>query len=80
MACGFSDLVLSKFEVFGDTGPSRPNAVLILVDDLDFEAISSYGGTSYRTPNIEALAGNSLIAIAHLYTPVRFTYDGGVRK
>ena len=72
MACGFSDLVLSIFEVFGDVGPRRPNVVLILVDDLDFEAISSYGGTPYRTPNIKPWR-NSLIAIAHFYTPL---YNG----
>ena len=34
----------------------KPNILLILADDLGHETINSYGGTSYRTPNIDALA------------------------
>jgi arylsulfatase A len=33
-----------------------PNLVIILADDLGAECLSSYGGTSYRTPNLDALA------------------------
>ncbi len=36
--------------------PRKPNVLLILADDLGREVINSYGGTSYKTPNIDALA------------------------
>ncbi|WP_282134263.1 sulfatase-like hydrolase/transferase [Seonamhaeicola maritimus] len=34
----------------------QPNIILIMADDLGFECIGSYGGTSYKTPNIDKLA------------------------
>lgn len=34
----------------------RPNVVLIMADDLGFEALGCYGGTTYKTPHIDALA------------------------
>lgn len=37
-------------------GDKKPNIILILDDDLGIEAIGSYGGSSYKTPNIDALA------------------------
>tara|TARA_B100001175_G_C19513804_1_gene645747 strand:+ start:4500 stop:5807 length:1308 start_codon:yes stop_codon:yes gene_type:complete len=33
-----------------------PNIVMILADDLGYECINSYGGTSYNTPNLNQLA------------------------
>ena len=36
----------------------RPNIVLIMADDLGFETMGSYGGTSYNTPNLDRLAAN----------------------
>ncbi|TXE07215.1 sulfatase-like hydrolase/transferase [Seonamhaeicola algicola] len=38
----------------------QPNIILIMADDLGFECIGSYGGTSYKTPNIDKLAANGL--------------------
>jgi arylsulfatase A-like enzyme len=35
---------------------AKPNIVLILADDLGVECLSSYGGTSHRTPNLDRLA------------------------
>ena len=40
----------------GSPEPVRPNIVLILADDAGIEAFGPYGGTSYRTPHIAALA------------------------
>jgi len=40
--------------------PQRPNIVFILADDVGTEVIGSYGGTSYSTPNIDALAETGL--------------------
>ena len=35
---------------------NRPNVILILADDLGVEGLNCYGGTSYRTPNLDRLA------------------------
>jgi len=35
---------------------AQPNIVLILADDLGIECLSSYGGTSHQTPNLDRLA------------------------
>lgn len=35
-----------------------PNIILIMADDLGVETIGSYGGTSYQTPFIDALAAD----------------------
>jgi len=38
----------------------RPNVVLIMADDLGYECLGCNGGTSYRTPNLDALAEGGL--------------------
>ena len=40
--------------------PRRINIVLIMADDLGYECLGSYGGTSYRTPNLDALAASGM--------------------
>lgn len=35
---------------------ARPNVVLIMADDLGCETLGCYGGTSYQTPHLDALA------------------------
>ena len=45
----------------------RPNILLILIDDLGFEAIGAYGGASYETPNIDRLAAEG-IRFTHAYS------------
>ncbi len=37
-----------------------PNIVFILADDLGTEVLGCYGGTTYNTPNIDALAASGL--------------------
>src|SRR5689334_8009614 len=39
---------------------SQPNILFILADDLGMECLSSYGGTSYSTPNLDQLAKSGL--------------------
>ena len=39
---------------------TRPNVVLILADDLGCETLGCYGGTSYRTPNVDRLAATGM--------------------
>ncbi len=39
---------------------SRPNILLIFVDDLGYGDLSSYGATDLRTPHIDRLAGSGM--------------------
>ena len=38
----------------------RPNVILIMADDLGYECLGCYGGTSYRTPNLDRLASGGV--------------------
>jgi arylsulfatase A-like enzyme len=49
-----------SFQVRAEAPPSRPNIVIILADDLGIECLSSYGGKSHKTPNIDRLAGEGM--------------------
>ena len=42
------------------SGKDKPNVVLIMVDDMGAECIGCYGGKSYKTPRIDALAAAGL--------------------
>ena len=42
--------------VAAESTPKKPNVLLILADDLGLECLSSYGGTSHQTPNLDRLA------------------------
>jgi N-sulfoglucosamine sulfohydrolase len=42
------------------TYPERPNIVWIVVEDMSPEHLESYGGTGGKTPNLNALAAESL--------------------
>lgn len=46
---------------------SRPNVLLIMADDLGVECLGSYGGTSYPTPNLDALAASGT-RFTHAYS------------
>ena len=47
-----------------------PNVVLIMADDVSWEAFGCYGAEDYRTPNIDALAKQG-VRFAHCYsTPI----------
>lgn len=47
---------LSLLSLKAQKNTPPPNIVMILADDLGFECINSYGGTSYDTPNLTQLA------------------------
>ena len=52
-----ADTALALVWPQGDTGKKRPpNIVLILADDLGYECLACNGGTSYKTPHLDALA------------------------
>jgi arylsulfatase A len=38
----------------------KPNIILILADDLGAEVLNCYGGTSYKTPHLDALARSGI--------------------
>lgn len=44
-----------------NTGIDKPNVILIMVDDMGYECIGSYGSDSYKTPNIDQLASNGIL-------------------
>ena len=46
---------------------AKPNIVLIMADDLGIEGLGCYGGTSYRTPNLDRLAAEGL-RFTHAYS------------
>jgi arylsulfatase A len=47
-------------------GADRPNILLILADDVGREVLGCYGGTSYKTPNIDRLAADG-VRLEHAY-------------
>ncbi len=38
-----------------------PNVILVMADDMGAECLSTYGGTSYRTPNLDQMAQDGLV-------------------
>jgi len=56
----------------GTVRPARrrvraPNIVLIMADDLGYECLGCYGGSSYRTPNLDRLAQGG-VRFDHCYS------------
>jgi arylsulfatase A-like enzyme len=52
------------------SAPERPNIILIMADDLGYETLGVNGGTSYRTPHLDALARSGM-RFTHAYaTPL----------
>ena len=42
------------------TAPKKPNVLLILVDDLGYGDLSSYGAKDLKTPNIDSLISDGV--------------------
>ena len=49
-------LLLFPLSFRSQAADSRPNFVVIMADDLGIECLRSYGGSSYKTPVLDALA------------------------
>ena len=65
-----ASLLLLLAACTGLSGPSveaPPNVVLIFADDVGVEAFGCYGGTSYDTPNLDALAAGGM-RFTHCYS------------
>jgi arylsulfatase A-like enzyme len=61
---------------------AKPNIVLIMADDLGYECLGCYGGTSYRTPNLDRMAASG-VRFTHAYaqplcTPTRLQLMTGL--
>lgn len=68
----FIAILLSILPLIGFAGDlaEQPNIILIMADDMGTETLGCYGGTSYRTPNIDRLAASGL-RFEHAYaTPL----------
>lgn len=50
----------TKQEVVSETQNTKPNIVLIYLDDLGYGDLSSYGATAFETPNIDKLANEGM--------------------
>ena len=57
---GAGDAFATKPPELARAPKGRPNVVLIMADDLGYECLGSYGGTSYKTPNLDALAATGM--------------------
>ncbi|MCM4151491.1 arylsulfatase [Arenibacter sp. N53] len=45
----------------------KPNIILIMADDLGYEALGAYGGNSYQTPNLDQLTKEGML-FNHCYS------------
>lgn len=57
---GLAWTILSLISIAGVGQEKKPNIVLIMVDDLGYECLSSNGSLSYKTPNIDKLANEGI--------------------
>jgi arylsulfatase A len=59
----------------------RPNIIVFMADDIGREAFGSYGGTSYKTPNVDRLAAEGMrftrAYVQPLCTPTRAQFLTG---
>ena len=53
-------LILATGNSLQAAEPSKPNIVLIMVDDFGYECVTANGGQSYQTPNIDQLAATGM--------------------
>ena len=61
---------LAAVEPIPRPATEQPNIILIMADDVSWEAFGCYGGEDYKTPNIDALAQQG-IRFQHCYsTPI----------
>lgn len=58
---------LTVIEVRPTESASTPNVVLIMADDVSWEAFGSYGAVDYKTPNLDRLAAEG-VRFRHCYS------------
>lgn len=57
----------SRAQESGITEQSRPNIILVMADDIGVECFGSYGGESYKTPELDRLAASGM-RFTHCYS------------
>mgnify|MGYP003662847211 CR=1 FL=1 len=63
-------VISSLFFTLVATAAEQPNVILIMADDVSWEAFGCYGAEDYETPNIDELASKGL-RFSHCYsTPI----------
>lgn len=62
LGAGAAGAAISRLGLSAEGGEKdrRPNIVFIMADDLGAECLGSYGGTSYKTPHLDALAASGV--------------------
>jgi len=53
-------LIFSYFILSSLTAANKPNVIVIMIDDMGYECVGTYGGTSYKTPHMDSLATDGL--------------------
>jgi arylsulfatase A-like enzyme len=70
LSLAFASNTVIAVEPISRPATEKPNVVLVMADDVSWEAFGCYGGEDYRTPNIDALAERG-IRFQHCYsTPI----------
>ncbi|GAC13811.1 sulfatase [Aliiglaciecola lipolytica] len=69
-------LILNCHASLANSDNSKPNILLILVDDLGWRDVGAYGSDYYQTPNIDSIAAaglkfNQAYTAAHICSPTR---------
>ena len=60
----------------------KPNIIVIMADDVGYDAVGAYGGESYPTPHLDRLAKSGMMGM-HCYSmpvchPTRITFMTGM--
>ena len=58
--CASLSQLWPQADVLGQSRNGRPNILMILVDDLGYGDLSSYGANDLKSPNIDALMGDGM--------------------
>jgi arylsulfatase A len=56
IVCAFAQVIAGGVASAQPAGPNRPNVILIIMDDVGYGDIGSYGAPDIKTPNIDSLA------------------------
>lgn len=55
----------------GETSKAQPpNIILIMADDMGYECLGAYGSLSYKTPRLDEMAANGLLATHCISNPL----------